>query len=101
MDLKNIYKHIFFTVISSIGEVKSPIAYINIKLGNKCTFSQEEIVNTFNELKWDSPISSADLNIENDDSLNCILKVEEISDFFDEDGNCDIFKVDEKIAYLR
>jgi hypothetical protein len=87
-------------VVNAIGECKSPIAYINVRVGKKFAFSDAEFLALFNKTKWDTVISTADLVIVHDDSLSAALKIEEISDFFDEDGNCNVFSVPEDDAVI-
>jgi len=101
MDLKNICQHIYFAVVSAIGECKSPIAYINVRLGKRFPYSDDELNEAFKKAKWDTVISSADLNIYRDDTIDCLLQIEEISDFYDEDGKCDIFRVPDEDAVLN
>lgn len=100
MDLKTVCAHIYYAVVNAIGECKSPIAYINVRVGKKFAFSDAEFLALFNKTKWDTVISTADLVIVHDDSLSAALKIEEISDFFDEDGKCDVFTVPEDDAVI-
>ena len=100
MDLKTVCAHIYYAVVNAIGECKSPIAYINVRVGEKFAFSDAEFLALFNKTKWDTVISTADLVIVHDDSLSAALKIEEISDFFDEDGNCNVFSVPEDDAVI-
>ena len=100
MDLKTVCAHIYYAVVNAIGECKSPIAYINVRVGKKFAFSDAEFLALFNKTKWDTVISTADLVIVHDDSVSAALKIEEISDFFDEDGNCNVFSVPEDDAVI-
>ncbi len=100
MDLKSVCAHIYYAVVNAIGECKSPIAYIKVRVGKKFVFSDDEFLALFNKTKWDTVISTADLVIVHDDSLEPALRIEEISDFFDEDGKCDVFTVPEDDAVI-
>jgi hypothetical protein len=93
MDLKTVCARIYYAVITAIGESKAPIAYINVRVGKKFTFSDDEFLSLFNKTKWDTVISTADLVIVHDDTLAPALRIEEISAFFDEDGKCNVYTV--------
>lgn len=101
MDLKNICQSIFFAVVSNIGENASPIAYINIRIGKKFPYSDSELISAFKEAKWDTAISTADLNIIHDETVDYQMKIEEISDFYDEDGKCNVFTVPDEDGILK
>ncbi|MCR5126127.1 MAG: hypothetical protein K6B43_13195 [Treponema sp.] len=95
MDLKTVCMCICRTAVNTVGECKSPIAYINVRVGKKFSFSDAEFLEAFNSMKWDTAVSTADLGIVHDENLDCAVKVEKVSDFFDEDGKCNVFEVPE------
>lgn len=100
MDLKNMCKHIYYAVVTSAGNFTSPIAYVNVRVGRKFPFSDEEFLSAFKKATWDTVISTADLNIIRDANYEGLARIEEISDFFDEDGKCNVFTVPDEDAVL-
>ena len=100
MDLKNICERIREISEKAAGGASAPVAYINVRVGRKFAFSEAEFSEAFRRAKWDTAISSADIVISRDDSLDCLVRIDERTDFFDEDGNCDTFVVPESEATI-
>lgn len=64
----------------------APVAYIHIAAGEDAFKSADEISRMFNRLKWDTPLSSADLDITLDSTLSSdILDIKEIEEFYDDE----------------
>lgn len=76
----------------------APVAYIHIKAGKKAAELREEIKILFDKLKWNTPLSTADLRIEKDDSVKSeSFVIDRIEDFFDdESGETPVYQVHEE-----
>ena len=61
MDLEIICKKIFDFVIPYAEKNESPISYINIELGFSVDISENDLWETFNKMRWDTKLSSAEL----------------------------------------
>ena len=61
MDLEKICKKIFDFVIPYAEKSESPISYINIELGFSVDISENDLWETFNKMRWDTKLSSAEL----------------------------------------
>ena len=61
MDLEKICKKIFEFVIPYAEKNESPISYINIELGFSVDISENNLWETFNKMRWDTKLSSAEL----------------------------------------
>lgn len=93
MDLDSICKEIYtFTCRASCG-TEIPVAYIVVKVGKNFNFNDSELVRAFDKMKWNSPISSADLIVEHDDKMEELFKVQEIQGFVDDEGKATVYKV--------
>lgn len=95
-DIEEVIRNIFEIILPMANKSEAPISYINIELGFHCEFSESSLIETFNRLKWDSPLSSADLfcsrkpmGMAFDDSI----KVISFSEFEDDSGKAPIVKV--------
>lgn len=100
MNLKNICQHIYYAAISATSGFISPIAYIKVRIGKRFTFTEDELLEEFDKSKWNTVISTADLSITKDDNLDCVLKIDEITDFFDDDGKCNTFVVSDEDSII-
>lgn len=94
MDLNSICKEIYTFVCRATCGAESPVAYVIVKVGPEFSFKDSDLIQVFDKMKWNSPISSADLVIEHDSGLQKIFKVAEIQGFIDDDGHEKIYKVE-------
>lgn len=95
MDLNSICKEIYnFTCRATCG-AETPVAYVVVKVGPEFKFSDSDLISVFDKMKWNSPISTADLEVVHDDKLKEIFKVSEIQGFVDDEGKEKIYKVDD------
>lgn len=95
MDLDSICKEIYtFTCRSSCG-AETPVAYIFVKVGNGFKFKDSDLIQAFDKMKWNSPISSADLVVEHDGNMEELFKITEIRGFVDDEGWEVVYKVDD------
>lgn len=102
MDLKSIYDHIHKAALSCIPSNSYPLAYINICVGKNFPFSDEEIQETFKKMKWDSDISTADLNIIRSSShSDSVVEVTSVNEFIDDSGEGKTYFPDETISKLE
>ncbi len=93
LDLSELFKKVYDVVLEATKGSLAPIAYISVRLGNGFPFSDNEIHSHFKELKWNSLISAADLTIVHDSGLTSdVVKIEEISEFMDDEGNCKVYR---------
>ena len=87
MDLEHIYKHIYNASVSCLPDDCYPIAYINICVGKHFPYTDEQIDEAFRKFRWDSAISSADLNIIRSESMDDFsLEVTSLNEFLDDSG---------------
>lgn len=87
-DLRLVCRKIYNAAYIVAGKVFSgaPVAYIHIVAGEDAFKNADEISRMFNRLKWDTPLSSADLDITLDSSLSSdILDIKEIEEFYDDE----------------
>jgi len=83
MDLKNICIEIFSKIYNSSKEKAAPVAEVTLRVGKDWNFSDYEMTECFNKEKWNSSLSNADLTIVHDENLDCLYKIEKISEFVD------------------
>ena len=101
MDLNLICRHIYYSVISTSKKASAPIAYITLRAGKNFPFTDAEIDEYFNRIKWNTSISTADLVILRDKKLTeNYIEVEEIAEFIDDEGNGSSYRPDEKNARI-
>lgn len=104
-DLHLVCRKIYNAAYIVAGKAYSgaPVAYIHISAGRDAFKSADEIVKMFNRLKWDTPLSAADLDIRLDTNLSSnLLDIQRIEEFYDDEkGSAVSYKVqpeDEKIT---
>ena len=88
---KKIYKAVY--LVRLMGKSLDPVAYIHIKAGRGAFVEANELYEQFAKIKWNTPLSTADLEISLDESLaENVLKIEFVEDFFDDrlDGQINI-----------
>ena len=61
MDIEVICKKIFDFVFPYAEKNQSPIAYINVEVGFSIDVSENDLWETFNKLRWDTKLASAEL----------------------------------------
>ena len=102
MDIQSIYKHIHDVVVSALPDDSYPLAYINICVGKNFPFSNDEINDGFKKLKWDSDISTADLNIIRSTEMeDNALEVTSMNEFVDDSGAGKTYFPKKECAVLR
>ncbi len=102
MDLNHICRIIFDVVCEVTKNFEAPVAYINVTAGKKFGYSDEEFVKCFGTIKWDSPLSSADIVIKHDDAeSDFILRIDGISEFMDESGNSKSYPIPQEKAIIK
>lgn len=94
MDVHSICKEIYTFTCRACCGCETPVAYISVKLGPEAKFSDSDLICEFDKMKWNSPISTADLILEHDEKLPEVFKIKEIRGFEDDFGNEKIYKVD-------
>lgn len=63
MGVDEVIKSIYELMIPFSTAELPPVAYVSIEVGHEFPFSDEELTDSFNKIKWDSPLSSAELLI--------------------------------------
>ncbi|MCM1321856.1 MAG: hypothetical protein NC041_09555 [Bacteroides sp.] len=63
MNEEEVCEAIYALVLPVSNKIPSPVAYINVKLGFDCPFAETALWNVFNKIKWNTPLSSAELFI--------------------------------------
>ena len=102
MDINVLCKKIFDAVNAVAEKLSSPIAYINIRTGKDFPYSDDELCTCFSKTAWDTRLSSADLNITHDAAMNdCLVKIEDITDFIDDEGKNNVYHVKEADSIIR
>ena len=89
MDVTEICKKIFSIAEPYAQNNDSPISYINIEFGFNVGISEEELWSTFNKIRWDTILSSAELFIIRKPFIGIIdnsIKVTSVALFEDEEG---------------
>lgn len=94
MDVHSICKEIYTFTCRACCGCETPVAYISVKLGAEFKFSDSDLISEFDKMKWNSPISTADLILEHDEKLPEIFKIKEIRGFEDDSGYEKIYKVE-------
>lgn len=87
-DAEDICKRIFKAVYIArmMRESLEPVAYIHIRAGKTVFAGADEICEGFAKLKWDSPLSTADLEISFDGALpDNALEIDSVENFFDDE----------------
>ena len=102
MDTYSIFRHIHDVAVSALPAGAYPLAYINICVGKRFPFSDEEIDDAFKKLKWNSAISTADLNIIRSSSAgDDTLEVTSMNEFVDDSGEGKTYFPQKENAVLR
>lgn len=63
METTEICKKIFDFVLPYSEQTSAPISYINLEVGFSVKNSENELWETFNKLRWDTKLASAELLI--------------------------------------
>lgn len=81
---KKIYKAVYIVVLTE-GSL-APVAYIHLRAGKNVAEYKEALQKEFDRLKWNTPLSTADLEIKIDDSLmDDTVKIDFVEEFFDDE----------------
>lgn len=96
-----ICRKIFDAVCEISEKIESPVAYINLTVGKNFAFKDEDFFDCFKKMKWDSQISASDLVIKHGDDSDFLVRIEEIVEFMDENGQSKSYFVDSKKALIR
>ncbi len=79
-----IYRAVYLEVLSE-GSL-APVAYIHLRAGENAAALKDELCRTFSRLKWNTPLSTADFEISEDDSLDKdTLKIDCVEEFYDDE----------------
>ena len=93
MDINVLCKKIF-DAVNAVAE--------NIRTGKDFPYSDDELCTCFSKTAWDTRLSSADLNITHDAAMNdCLVKIEDITDFIDDEGKNNVYHVKETDSIIR
>lgn len=97
---KKIYKAVY--LVRLMGKSLDPVAYIHIKAGRGSFVEANELYEQFAKIKWNTPLSTADLEISLDESLaENALKIEFVEDFFDDEtGQTNKYPVHEEDSVI-
>ncbi len=80
----------------------SPVAYIHIKAGSKLPFSTADLIKVFDKLKWDTPLSTADLEVTSDDNVpDNELIITGVEKFIDDSGKAAVYPVSDDDAVIK
>jgi hypothetical protein len=60
---EKVCRKIFDLMLPFSRQADAPIAYITVKFGYDCPLEEKALIDTFNQIKWDSELSAADINI--------------------------------------
>ena len=63
MDIKSVCEKIFELTLGYAERTKAPVAYVNVEAGFNCEYDDNSLWETFNKLRWDTVLSSAELFI--------------------------------------
>lgn len=89
-------QQIYECALKSSQGREAPISYINIELGFHSDVIEESLVNAFNTLKWDTPLSSSELFITrkpHNGKHDKGVKVVSLVEFEDEYGKAGVIPV--------
>lgn len=91
MDSIAIAQKIFTVALPVAQQIDAPTAYINIVAGADVPFTDRELWESFNKIRWDTELSSAELKIMRMEKTSVSdtdkkLAVVSISEFEDETG---------------
>lgn len=96
---RKIYNAAYLVAGKKLGG--SPVAYIHVKAGLKLPFSVTDLSKVFDKLKWDTPLSTADLNVVCDEGVaDNELNITGVEEFFDDSGKADVYPVSEDDAVI-
>lgn len=89
MDISEVCRKIFEIVLPLADKAAAPVASINIGITDSCPFTEQELWNAFDSVRWDTALASAELQIFQKDGDYC-LKVLGLELFEEEDitDNC-------------
>ncbi len=86
MEIKTVCQDIYDSVIKSAEKIQAPVAYITLNISKDFPFTNEQIIQEFDKFKWNTGLSTADLIVEIDASLESnSYKVIEIQQFKDDE----------------
>ncbi len=63
MTVQEVCKKIFELALPIANAAEAPIAAIHVGITPQCPFSEQELYDAFEEVRWDTELSSADLQI--------------------------------------
>lgn len=89
MDIQTVCKKIFELALVYAERTKAPVAYVNVEAGFNCVYDDNTLWETFNKLRWDTVLSSAELFIVRkpfSGSVDNSLRVVSITTFEDDSG---------------
>ncbi len=102
MDLNHICRIIFDAVCEVSKTFEAPVAYINVTVGKNFNYSDEEFIKCFGTIKWDTSLSTADIAIKHDDSMeDAFVRIDGIAEFMDESGQSKIHPLPQEKAIIK
>lgn len=102
MDIQNICKRIYELVLDYAEKTNAPVAYVNVEAGFDFEYDDNALWETFNKIRWDTALSSADLMIERKPACgkkDASLRVVSITTFEDESGDSPEIHVENGLVY--
>lgn len=89
MDIQAVCKQIFELALGYAERTKAPVAYVNVEAGHDFEYDDNSLWETFNKIRWDTALSSAELFIvrkRSKGSVDKSLRVVSITTFEDDSG---------------
>jgi len=96
IDLKLVCRQIYNAAYVAAGRAYSgaPMAYIHVKVPKNCSIDLAALSKAFDEVKWDSPLATADLEITEDPRVEeGTIRIESIEEFMDDNGMAEEYPV--------
>jgi len=97
MDVQTICKEIYNLALGYAEKTNAPVAYINVEVGANFGYDDNLLWETFNSLRWDTVLSSAELFIVRKTFTGVAdnsLRVVSITVFEDDSGNSPVIPVE-------
>ncbi|MCR4712951.1 MAG: hypothetical protein K5751_01065 [Treponemataceae bacterium] len=102
MDIQNICTRVYELVLAYAEKNKAPIAYVNVEAGFDFEYDDSVLWETFNKIRWDTVLSSAELMISrkrSDGTKDESLRVVSISTFEEDNGESPEILVENGLVY--
>ena len=88
MKTETICRKIYETALSFLENSQAPIAYVDILIGPDCPLTEDELIKTYNALKWNTPLTTSELEFFHTNKTDFTGKIVVLSvlEFEDEKG---------------